>query len=64
MSDFVVVRGEALPSPARREPAVRGLLRVGAVQTRWHADRATHREALAEGIRLAAHHGARLVCLQ
>jgi N-carbamoylputrescine amidase len=40
------------------------LLRVGAVQQRWHPDSAEHQTALAEGVRLAAGEGARLVCLQ
>lgn len=40
------------------------LLRVGAVQHRWHPDPTEHRAALAEGVRLAAAEGARLVCLQ
>jgi hypothetical protein len=39
-------------------------VRVGAVQLAWHADAAEHREALAEGIRLAADEGVELVCLQ
>jgi N-carbamoylputrescine amidase len=39
-------------------------VRIGAVQHRWHPDPDEHREALAEGIRTAAEHGARLVCLQ
>ncbi len=39
-------------------------LRVGAVQQRWHPDPAEHRAGLAEGVRLAAAEGARLVCLQ
>ncbi len=38
--------------------------RVGAVQHRWHPDPAEHRAALTEGVRLAVHAGARLVCLQ
>jgi N-carbamoylputrescine amidase len=42
-----------------REP-----LRVGLVQHRWHPDPDEHRAALAEGIRMAANEGARLVCLQ
>jgi N-carbamoylputrescine amidase len=54
----------APPSPARVEPPRRGTFRVGAVQQRWHADPAEHEAALAEGIRLAAARGARLVCLQ
>ena len=39
-------------------------VRVGAVQHRWHPDPAEHRAALAEGVRMAAGEGARLVCLQ
>jgi N-carbamoylputrescine amidase len=46
-----------------REPE-RAPLRVGAVQERWHADADEHRGALAQGVRLAAEHGARIVCLQ
>ena len=34
------------------------------VQHRWHPDPAEHRAALAEGVRMAAGEGARLVCLQ
>jgi N-carbamoylputrescine amidase len=56
--------GEPPPSPARVREPTRPPLRVGAVQHRWHADPAEHEEALAEGIRLAAAEGARLVCLQ
>jgi N-carbamoylputrescine amidase len=59
---------EALGAPPRsharvREPE-RAPFRVAAVQQRWHADPAEHEQALAEGIRLAAGRGARLVCLQ
>ena len=39
-------------------------IRVGAVQHRWHPDPEEHRAALAEGVRMAAAEGARLVCLQ
>ncbi len=39
-------------------------VRVGAVQHRWHPDPDEHRAALAEGVRMAAGEGARLVCLQ
>jgi N-carbamoylputrescine amidase len=53
-----------LPSPARRRGPERGTLRIGAVQERWHPDPGEHRERLAEGVRAAAAHGARLVCLQ
>jgi N-carbamoylputrescine amidase len=56
------------PEPPRswarvREPE-RPPLRVGAVQHRWHPDPDEHRAALAQGVRLAAEHGARIVCLQ
>ncbi len=53
-----------LESPARTRPPERRPLRVGAVQERWHPDPAEHEDALAAGIRLAAGHGATLVCLQ
>jgi N-carbamoylputrescine amidase len=51
-------------SPARTRPAERPPFRLGAVQERWHADPAEHREALSAGVALAAAEGARLVCLQ
>jgi N-carbamoylputrescine amidase len=51
-------------SPARVNPPEREPLRVGLVQHRWHPDPDGHRAALAEGIRMAAGQGARLVCLQ
>ncbi len=51
-------------SPARVNPPEREPLRVGLVQHRWHSDPDEHRAALAEGIRMAAGEGARLVCLQ
>jgi N-carbamoylputrescine amidase len=51
-------------SPARVHPPEREPLRVGLVQQRWHPDPDEHRAALAEGIRIAANEGARLVCLQ
>jgi N-carbamoylputrescine amidase len=59
-----VVRGTSQPSYARIEPPTQPPLRVGAVQLAWHPDPAEHREALAEGIRLAADEGVELVCLQ
>ncbi|MGA2012353.1 MAG: nitrilase-related carbon-nitrogen hydrolase [Solirubrobacteraceae bacterium] len=52
------------PSPARTRPSERAPLRIGLVQERWHPDPAEHERALAEGIRLAAAEGARIVCLQ
>jgi len=51
-------------SPARKRPARRGSLRVGAVQQRWHPDREEHEASLDAGIRMAAAEGAQLVCLQ
>jgi N-carbamoylputrescine amidase len=53
-----------LDSPARTRPPQRRPLRVAAVQERWHPDPQEHEQALAAGIRLAAEHGASLVCLQ
>ena len=67
MTNFTVISrlGETLPSPARIEgPSGRPVLRLGAVQCAWHPDPEEHREALAEGIRLAAAEGATVVCLQ
>jgi N-carbamoylputrescine amidase len=52
------------PSLARVREPERAPLRVAAVQHRWHADSDEHRNALAEGVRLAAGEGAKLVCLQ
>lgn len=37
---------------------------MGAVQHRWHADPAEHRDALGRAVTMAAEAGARLVCLQ
>jgi N-carbamoylputrescine amidase len=51
-------------SPARVNPPERDPFRIGLVQHRWHPDPNEHRAALAEGIRMAAAEGARLVCLQ
>ncbi|HEY3021395.1 MAG TPA: nitrilase-related carbon-nitrogen hydrolase [Solirubrobacteraceae bacterium] len=56
--------GDPPPSYARVDEPTRPPLRIGAVQHRWHPDPAEHEAALAEGIRLAADQGARLVCLQ
>jgi N-carbamoylputrescine amidase len=51
-------------SPARTRPPSRAPLRLGLVQERWHADPHEHEAALADGIRIAAGEGARIVCLQ
>ncbi|HEY2717525.1 MAG TPA: nitrilase-related carbon-nitrogen hydrolase [Solirubrobacterales bacterium] len=51
-------------SPARTRPPGRQPFRIGAVQQRWHSDPEEHREALRDGIEIAAAEGARLVCLQ
>jgi N-carbamoylputrescine amidase len=51
-------------SPARVAASDRPLLRIGAVQHRWHPDPCEHRAALTEGVRLAADAGAQVVCLQ
>lgn len=56
--------GDALGSPARHEPATRPPLRLGAVQTRWHADPDEHRGVLEVGVATAAELGAQIVCLQ
>ena len=59
-----VLTASAGVSYAQVGPGRPRLLRVGAVQHRWHPDPTEHRAALAEGVRLAAGEGARLVCLQ
>lgn len=66
MSAFEVISAVGSPphSPARVAEPRRGSFRVGAVQQRWRPDARAHEAALAEGIRLAADRGARLVCLQ
>ena len=43
----------APPSLSRVKPATRKPLRVGLVQTKWHADPTEHLEVLAEGIAAA-----------
>ena len=59
-----VLHAAPQPSYARTEPSTHPPVRVGAVQLAWHADPAEHREALAQGVRLAADEGVALVCLQ
>jgi N-carbamoylputrescine amidase len=61
---LITAIGNVPESPARVTPPTRPPLRVGAVQQRWHADPEVHRRALAEGVRIAAGEGARVVCLQ
>jgi N-carbamoylputrescine amidase len=62
--EVIVAVGSPPRSHARVAPPERGSFRVGAVQQRWHPDPVAHEAALAEGIRVAADRGARLVCLQ
>ncbi len=65
MSEYELIVNTTPPaSPARVRPSRRAPLRIAAVQQRWRPDPQEHEEALAEGIRLAAAEGARLVCLQ
>ncbi len=54
---------EVPDSPARVRPPIRRPFRIAAVQHRWHADPAEHETALTASVRLAAAHGARLICL-
>ena len=55
-----VLEAPALPSPARVEPAVRGVVRVGVVQHRWSPDVTS---VLHEAVAVAAARGASLVVL-
>ncbi len=67
MTDFQLITriDDPLPSPARAEPpSGRAPLRLGAVQCAWNPDPEAHRATLAEGIRLAAGQGAKVICLQ
>ncbi len=66
MTDPVLItaNGRVPESPARVEPSTRPPWRIGLVQERWHPDPVEHRTALANGVRMAAAEGARLVCLQ
>jgi N-carbamoylputrescine amidase len=63
---FELITGASseLGSPMRTQPAERGRIVVGAVQCAWDADPEPHARRLAEGVHLAAEHGAELVCLQ
>jgi N-carbamoylputrescine amidase len=53
----------SLPSPARKEPGVRGSVKVAAVQISWRQDQMEHRSNLEKAIRLAAENGAQVVFL-
>jgi N-carbamoylputrescine amidase len=65
MEEIRLITAEGLPdSPARTRSPTRAPFRIGAVQHRWHPDPDEHEAALAEGVRMAAREGARLVCLQ
>lgn len=65
-SEYEVIEatGSLPESLARVEDSGREPFRIGAVQQAWNPDPAAHREALAEGIKIAAGKGAELVCLQ
>ena len=65
MEEIRLIRAAEPPeSLARTRPPSRPPFRIAAVQQRWHEDPEEHEAALAEGIRIAAGEGARLVCLQ
>jgi N-carbamoylputrescine amidase len=61
----VIVRTalDVLPSPARVRDPERTPVRVGLVQLPWNPDPVEHDAAIADGIRVAAGIGARIVCL-
>jgi N-carbamoylputrescine amidase len=61
---LLTATGPPPTSFARVQEPTRAPLRVGAVQQRWHPDPEEHADALAQGIRMAAEEGAKLVCLQ
>ena len=65
MEEIRLIRAPEPPeSLARTRPPSRQPFLIGAVQHRWHPDPEEHETALAEGIRMAAGEGAKLVCLQ
>ncbi len=61
---LITAIGAVPDSPARVDAPTRVPWRIGLVQHRWHPDPIEHRAALADGVRIAAGEGARLVCLQ
>jgi N-carbamoylputrescine amidase len=56
--------GAILPSPARVDEPDLPVVRIGAVQCEWNADRSEHLKTLSAGIALAAESGAEVICLQ
>ncbi|TFC79527.1 hydrolase [Cryobacterium cheniae] len=61
---MLVIHAPGIAEPLTRTAGEAGpLLRVGLVQHRWHADQGALRAELADGIRLAADQGARVVFL-
>jgi N-carbamoylputrescine amidase len=65
MSQPLLITAYEIPdSPARTRTPGRAPLRAGLVQERWHADAEEHTAALRRGVEIAAHEGARLVCMQ
>jgi len=62
--ELIEAVGATPESLARVEEPERQPFRVGLVQQKWHEDPVTHQDVLAEGIRIAAGAGARIVLLQ
>ena len=62
--EVIAARTADLGSPLRRQPPERPPVTVAAVQCAWHPDADTHLRTLEAGARLAADHGAQLICLQ
>ncbi len=59
-----LIQAQALPALSRVKPSGRNPVRVGLVQTRWHADAAEHADVLRDGITTCAQAGAEIVFLQ
>jgi N-carbamoylputrescine amidase len=58
-----VTVAKALPALSRVKESTRAPIKVALVQMHWEDDQAQHLANLTEGIKLAAEHGAELVCL-
>jgi len=56
--------GAVPPSPAATCRNPRRTFRIAAVQLAWNSDATEMKRRIAEGVRIAATHGAKLVCLQ